>query len=694
MRLLFLAAVMATGSPLIAQEIAPRASVTAETPEQEARRRWREWFGNDFLLQSLLKIDTPGSDTPALPTHAVANVATPWADPFASLINPYVVRPQFTSTYTAADARFLVAPSNSSSNVVAGWSTPAVALPNAAPTRAAVTVPSPVTPNPLMKTARGTIVSSNPSTFTGIDIGNRIGANTFYSAGFTGTSSIIANIEAGHIWNGHETLTHVTQQINGTGATGQFDRHATWVGQSIGGRGIAVVDVFKRGIAYNATLWSGAIATSWSGAAYALNFSTTFASFATPYQTAMISGVSGNTADVVTSSWGFSGDSPGRDAYTMTIDAYAAQTGKPIVFSAGNSGPTAETIGGPGTGYNMFTVAALGSDTDSPTYNTVSSFSSRGPSDAFVPAAALGSGTGAGALLNNVRAKIDIAAPGQNLTLAFYGGTTGGNSGGTNVPGANLYSGNVAGTSFAAPILAASLGLMVDYAKTNALTRGVDTRVLKVVMLNTADKTSGWSNAQIVSGNLTSTTQSLDLNVGAGRVNLSNAYSYYAGTGATRDVPGNTPGSQGTVNQYGWDYGTVNRLSQNDYLINGNFSAGSPVTVTLNWLARRSITGTNSATISDNGYANLNLEVWQRTGASFTTIVGRSNSVYNNVEHLFFNLPLDGEYGIRVVYTGDNWRFDANTSETYGLAWSIVPEPWGLMAVCCIFAFRRRRSRL
>lgn len=694
MRLLFLAAVMATGSPLIAQEIAPRASVTAETPEQEARRRWREWFGNDFLLQSLLKIDTPGSDTPALPTHAVANVATPWADPFASLINPYVVRPQFTSTYTAADARFLVAPSNSSSNVVAGWSTPAVALPNAAPTRAAVTVPSPVTPNPLMKTARGTIVSSNPSTFTGIDIGNRIGANTFYSAGFTGTSSIIANIEAGHIWNGHETLTHVTQQINGTGATGQFDRHATWVGQSIGGRGIAVVDVFKRGIAYNATLWSGAIATSWSGAAYALNFSTTFASFATPYQTAMISGVSGNTADVVTSSWGFSGDSPGRDAYTMTIDAYAAQTGKPIVFSAGNSGPTAETIGGPGTGYNMFTVAALGSDTDSPTYNTVSSFSSRGPSDAFVPAAALGSGTGAGALLNNVRAKIDIAAPGQNLTLAFYGGTTGGNSGGTNVPGANLYSGNVAGTSFAAPILAASLGLMVDYAKTNALTRGVDTRVLKVVMLNTADKTSGWSNAQIVSGNLTSTTQSLDLNVGAGRVNLSNAYSYYAGTGATRDVPGNTPGSQGTVNQYGWDYGTVNRLSQNDYLINGNFSAGSPVTVTLNWLARRSITGTNSATISDNGFANLNLEVWQRTGASFTTIVGRSNSVYNNVEHLFFNLPLDGEYGIRVVYTGDNWRFDANTSETYGLAWSIVPEPWGLMAVCCIFAFRRRRSRL
>lgn len=45
-----------------------------------------------------------------------------------------------------------------------------------------------------------TIVSSdggsNPP-FTGINIGNFIGANTFYTAGYTGARAVIANIEAG-----------------------------------------------------------------------------------------------------------------------------------------------------------------------------------------------------------------------------------------------------------------------------------------------------------------------------------------------------------------------------------------------------------------------------------------------------------------------------------------------------------------
>src|SRR4029078_5458018 len=48
----------------------------------------------------------------------------------------------------------------------------------------------------------------------GTNINTLLGADTFYSHGYTGTNAVIANIEDGHIWNGHETLTHVQQIPN------------------------------------------------------------------------------------------------------------------------------------------------------------------------------------------------------------------------------------------------------------------------------------------------------------------------------------------------------------------------------------------------------------------------------------------------------------------------------------------------
>src|SRR4051812_26437597 len=49
-----------------------------------------------------------------------------------------------------------------------------------------------------------------------------LGADRFYNAGFTGTNSVMANTEAGRIWNGPETLTHVTY-IPNNAATSEFD---------------------------------------------------------------------------------------------------------------------------------------------------------------------------------------------------------------------------------------------------------------------------------------------------------------------------------------------------------------------------------------------------------------------------------------------------------------------------------------
>ena len=100
--------------------------------------------------------------------------------------------------------------------------------------------------------------------FTGtVEIPSYLGAERFYDAGYTGTRAVMANIEAGRVWNGHETLSHV-QLIPTTGSVlGEFDRHATWVVFVMGGRPTDPDNLYQRGMAPDAELFSGAIATGW-----------------------------------------------------------------------------------------------------------------------------------------------------------------------------------------------------------------------------------------------------------------------------------------------------------------------------------------------------------------------------------------------------------------------------------------------
>jgi hypothetical protein len=84
----------------------------------------------------------------------------------------------------------------------------------------------------LIPLSAGGAVSSNGGAnppYTGININTFIGADTFYAHGYTGSRAIVSNIEAGHVWNGHESLTHVTTFIDSDLAApnGEFDWHAT-----------------------------------------------------------------------------------------------------------------------------------------------------------------------------------------------------------------------------------------------------------------------------------------------------------------------------------------------------------------------------------------------------------------------------------------------------------------------------------
>src|SRR5687767_9789106 len=265
--------------------------------------------------------------------------------------------------------------------------------------------------------AENHLMSGVPALFNGLVIHNFLGANRFYSAGITGQGTAVSNIEAGHIWNGHVTLPHVVNFTTGTGALGETDKHATAVGMVIGGRhNPANPRDHQLGIAFGTDLRSGAIATSWNPAPGggnprpSVSFNTTLNSTFSTYAAAF--GVS----DVINSSFGFP-DPTGTSTRAIGVDGLARMNPRTtFVGSAGNGGPGANTVTASAAGYNSIAVANLGNPNS---YDVVNNNSSRGPQDYSDPV----NGVIAGA-----RVAVDIAAPGTNLTSAYYGGETGGNS--------------------------------------------------------------------------------------------------------------------------------------------------------------------------------------------------------------------------------------------------------------------------
>jgi hypothetical protein len=524
---------------------------------------------------------------------------------------------------------------------------------------------------------------------------NFLGANRYYnhSTSITGQNTITTNLEAGHIWNGHESLGHVTSFTHSSDTWGgasvapKYDRHATWVGMLIGGRQTNTNGgIFQQGIAYGTDLRSAAIATSWSGAAYAGAFSNSANSYVTAFANSF------GTADVINSSFGYT-DPGGTDVFTLFSDSMAYQNPfSTYVTSAGNSGSAANTVGAPGAGYNTITVGALG---NANTYDAAASFSSRSPQSFGYY-----NKNGAEVIVNGVRAAVDISAPGASLNSAFYGGQNGGNNttlaGSTNNTATNQYSQGIAGTSFSAPLVAGGASLVASAAKTLAgLSSNQNARqsvVVKALLLNGADKTSGWSNGQVLASaggdSYISTTQSVDWVVGTGRMNLDTTFQLQVN--GQIDVTGTGQGQLGSVATSGWDYGNAMVGTNNDYVLANPILGNSTITTTLTWMRVRewdAVTGD----LYEIAQANLNLSVWSLDqNNTFTDLVARSESFYNNVEHLTFTAPTTGRYGIRVEYGGNT--FDNTTNniwgtnsylQDYGLSWNAVavPEPGSLMLV-------------
>jgi len=534
----------------------------------------------------------------------------------------------------------------------------------------------------------GNVQDANDRTF----VNSVVGWNLFFPD-FLGSSTVIGNVEPGHIWAGHEAFNRLPGVTNGIslyqntapGATNELDYHATAVGHMLTGSGNIPVGAENQytfvgvGMAPEATVVSAAIATGFSSVDVG-SFSISQQSAMNAYA-ALFQGNGAAKADVINSSWG-GGDPAGAGSIALAIDGLARENPtSAFVVAAGNGGNA--VVGSPASGYNNIAVGSVGGTT----FLEPSAFSSRGLSDFYNPVT--------GVTLTGVRSSVDIAAPGERMFLAAYLGDSG--SIGAGLPGfvqepspTNRYFNELDGTSFASPMVAGGIALLKDAANTllSSEAHAKDTLVVKSVLMAGARETVGWNNGQ---NSMNVTTQGLDPVTGAGAMDLvASAEVYYFGTTDVQ-IEGET------IANAGWDSATVDMGDMFSYVFNTAFTQSMSLTVALNWFSVRSYDDL-SQTGTDIALSNLDLQVWSVDGSGqFLAKVGESMSDYNNSEFLRFDSLNAGRYGLRVTF--DSMIYDATglvNSEEFGIAWRAVaiPEPSGcFLALASLGLVLRRRKR-
>jgi hypothetical protein len=494
------------------------------------------------------------------------------------------------------------------------------------------------------------------SNSTLVNLTEATGASSFYANGIYGqgvTAWVVDAELAGTNLFPALAFANLTKIYLPTDAVSTPGDHATWCAALLGGYAAPGYYV-NTGLAPAVTLGSAAIATSLDADG---SFSISTNSLGS-YDYAVSHG------DVLSTSIGDSSDTAGVGTLSGLLDSLAvAHPNTTIVAAAGNDGPATGTVGGPASGYNTISVGAL----DGPTnYSTVASFSSRGPlSTAWYD------GTNTSVYGGGVasRARVDLLAPGSDIVMPIQ------------ITSNSISYYGISGTSFATPLVAGGASLLNSTAKsyfsasiTNAATRS---EVIKAVLLNSADKISGWDNGQQIVGGVITTTQALDWAMGAGRMNLNAAFEQYTTSAViTTGSEITQTGFTAPIQTAGWAFGTAALGGHNDYQFLNQLYGGQQLTVTLAWMRDRTW-NSEIADFVDVAQAELDLMIY-RVISGGEQLVAQSISPVGTVQKLSFLLADSGTYGIRVGYSTNLFDFSgAYALQDYGLAWSTqgVPEP-------------------
>lgn len=188
----------------------------------------------------------------------------------------------------------------------------------------------------------------------------QIGAPTAWQAGYTGKGTTVAVLDGGVEATHPDLVGQVTDAKNfSQSEPGDTDGHGTHVASTIAGTGAASGGKYK-GVAPDAKIVDGKVCEDGGFC----------------FDTAILGGMEWaakeKKADVVNLSLGGT-DTPELDPLEEAVNRLTAETGTLFVIAAGNAGPTASSVGSPGSADAALTVGAVDSADE------IAEFSSRGP---------------------------------------------------------------------------------------------------------------------------------------------------------------------------------------------------------------------------------------------------------------------------------------------------------------------------
>jgi hypothetical protein len=508
-----------------------------------------------------------------------------------------------------------------------------------------------------------------------------------------GTGIKIGMIEPGNPYTAAKIHTDMDERIavaNGNVAGNYADEHATAVA------GIMIsasAQADRAGVASNASIISNAMGgeTDWSDGVNRL------------YQ---------QGARVINMS------ATGTSPFTYTVNGFLARNPNlTLVAAAGNDGaPPANgnvsTVGSPASQANVIAVGALNRDgtrrADFSSYN-------RSPS----------------------AAKPDLVAPGEYILSTSSGDNDGDGSrrdyarfftgGDYDHQDGRPATGEISGTSFAAPFVSGTVALMQEYAATKHDARSIDSRVVRAVLLNQARTDVKRSNGDAWSpiaglvnlpsgGQAWGVSKSLDSELGAGRLDIDNTLRLY--TTAEARAADNAEGQNFKINfanngtpkaALAWDLQQINAptaeaISTVDYLI-GALPASTPFRTTLAFHQQQTLINNSlqfftpvlNLILFREGAQNGNTPGYDPAKPDDDTIVAFTNESATTVRLIDLLLDTPGKYYLQVrnsqLPPGGILGGLFTAQVDFGIAWTIpTPGTLGLLAISGILSTRRRRS--